>query len=72
MDITIEAFANFVRANKGVLLVIAGPEDGAGDDLRRRIVKYKLTHRVHLAGPVYGDLKWQLLHAADCFVLTTR
>lgn len=72
LDITAEAFARFAESNDEVQLVVAGPEGGAGDDLRARLAKHGLGQRVHIVGPVYGDLKWQLLHAADCFVLTTR
>ena len=72
LDITAEAFALFARTHPGVQLVVAGPEGGAGDDLRRRIRAHGLEGSAHVIGPVYGELKWQLLHAADCFVLTTR
>lgn len=72
LDITAEAFAQFAKLNDNVHLVVAGPEGGAGQDLRLRIQRHGIEDRVHIIGPVYGEIKWQLLHAADCFVLTTR
>lgn len=72
LDVTVEAFADFAKTNGTVQLVIAGPEGGAEDDILARIKKHGLEERIHMVGSVYGNLKWQLLHAAECFVLTTR
>ena len=72
LDHLAESFAIFARDNDDVHLVVAGPEEGSGDDFRARISRHGIDHRVHMVGPVYGPQKWQLLHASECFVLTSH
>lgn len=53
-------------------LVVAGPDEGAEADFRRRIRDAGLESRTHLPGPLYGAAKLGALRGAACFVLPSR
>lgn len=72
LDLLADAFARIAPQFPDVKLVVAGPEDGAGDDFRRQIGAAGLTGRVILTGPLYGELKMAALHEAAVFCLPSR
>ncbi|HEX8340825.1 MAG TPA: glycosyltransferase [Tepidisphaeraceae bacterium] len=72
VDVLAEAFALVAARVADVRLVVAGPDDGALDDLNRRVAAHGLQGRVDVAGPVYGEQKWSLLRGAACFCLPSR
>jgi glycosyltransferase involved in cell wall biosynthesis len=63
---TIEAFA---QANQdGIHLVIVGPEEQyTVSELQSAAMKCG-ARNVHIQGPVFGDAKWDLYRAADCYI----
>lgn len=72
LDILIDAFAQIAQQISTVDLVIAGPDDGEAEKLRRRAIELQLAERVWLTGPLYGALKWSALSGASCFCLPSR
>ena len=72
LDILAEAFALLAARRSDVMLVVAGPDDGAGADFDRRIAAANLTARVERPGPLYGRSKWAALAGAACFCLPSR
>ena len=51
---------------------MAGPDEGARGEFEQRIAQAKLTHRVHVVGPLYGRDKFEALVDAACFCLPSR
>lgn len=72
LDILAEAFAQVAAEQREVMLVVAGPDDGAKPDFERRIAAASLTDRVLLVGPIYGDRKLAAMVDAACFCLPSR
>ncbi|TWF48076.1 glycosyltransferase [Neorhizobium alkalisoli] len=71
-DILAMAFAAISEMYPDVDLVVAGPDGGAQDDFMSLVEKFDIDHRVHLVGPVYGELKIEAMVDADCFCLPSR
>ncbi|MGI8827578.1 MAG: glycosyltransferase [Chloroflexota bacterium] len=65
LDALIEAFASIARARDRAALVIAGPDDGYGEHLRRTVHNLGPRSRVKLVGPLYGHSKTQAYVDAD-------
>lgn len=72
IDLLIPAFAE-ACPDRGIL-VIAGPEGQPGylQALRRSTQTHHLENRVVFPGPLFGDLKKEVLSDADVFVLPSR
>ena len=50
-------------------LVIVGNEDGVTEmDCMRYAQKQGIVKRVHFIGPVYGEVKYHYMHAADAYI----
>jgi glycosyltransferase involved in cell wall biosynthesis len=63
---TIETFAQ--ADQRGMHLVIVGPEEQyTVRELQSAVTKCG-TRNVHIQGPVFGDAKWDLYRAADCYI----
>ncbi len=71
-DILAMAFAAISEMYPDVDLVVAGPDDGAKDDLMHLIEEFGIGDRVRLIGPIYGETKIEALVDADCFCLPSR
>ncbi|KXF78721.1 hypothetical protein ATN84_02790 [Paramesorhizobium deserti] len=72
LDILAEAFAIAASACPDIDLVVAGPDEGAGEAFKQAIAAKGLTDRVHLAGPLYGREKIRAMLEAECFCLPSR
>lgn len=72
LDYLADAFALVAKQRPDVKLVVAGPEEGAGEDFDARISAAGLSDRVFRVGPLYGPDKLAALAACSMFVLPSR
>lgn len=72
LDLALRAAAPLLRDRPGVALVLAGPDDGAGAELRRLSRDLGVAGRVTFPGSFAGDDKRALLATADLFAHTSR
>jgi glycosyltransferase involved in cell wall biosynthesis len=72
LDILAEAFRLAAQAVPQADLVVAGPDEGAGQAFRRAVEGFGLGDRVRLTGPLYGADKLDALRGAACFCLPSR
>lgn len=72
LDYLAEAFKIIAQQHTDVQLVVAGPDGGAQADFESSIQQAKLTHRVHLTGPIYGERKLAAYVDATLFCLPSR
>jgi glycosyltransferase involved in cell wall biosynthesis len=72
LDHLAEAFRIVAGQLPDVHLVVAGPDDGARDDLEARVAAAGLVNRVHIPGPIYGPAKLSCVAGAACFCLPSR
>ena len=72
-DLLIQAFARVADRDPLLRLVIAGPDEcGWQADLERLSARLAIQNRVHFTGPLYGDLKWGALRAAEAVALPSH
>ena len=71
LDILIPAFRRARSLNRGLHLIVAGPDDGYLKSLKKLIEKEDLGDQVTLTGMVSGNLKQQMLAGAHMFMLTS-
>ncbi|RCS22657.1 glycosyltransferase [Phyllobacterium salinisoli] len=72
LDILAQAIAIAAPACPDVDLVVAGPDEGAGEAFKLEIAEKGLSARVHMIGPVYGREKIDAMREAECFCLPSR
>ncbi len=72
LDLLAQAFAQVAAELPQSQLVVAGPDEGAGEDFQKRIVELGLGPRTHRVGPLYGRAKFEAMADAHCFVLPSR
>jgi len=72
LDILAEAFTSVAAADDQVMLVVAGPDDGAQADFERRIDAAGLSGRTLLTGPIYGRMKYAAMVDAAGYCLPSR
>jgi len=72
LDILAMAFAVICEMYADVDLVIAGPDGGAEDEFMSLVEKFGIEHRVHVVGPIYGQMKIGAMVDAECFCLPSR
>jgi glycosyltransferase involved in cell wall biosynthesis len=70
-DMLIEAF-NRINADIDTHLIIAGPDDGHLEEVKRLIEQYSLESRITLTGLLNGEEVYLALQDADLFVLPCR
>jgi len=63
---TIEAFAQ--AAENGMYLVIVGPEEQYSVSELQEASRRCGTSNVHVLGPLFGNAKWEMYHAADAYI----
>jgi glycosyltransferase involved in cell wall biosynthesis len=68
----VDAFAEVVAADDRAHLVVAGPDDGVGDALRRQIAARGLEDRVSFLGLIVGASKSALLHRSRVVALPSE
>jgi len=72
-DLLIQAFARVAGRDPLLRLVVAGPDEcGWQADLERLSARLAIQNRVHFTGPLYGDLKWGALRAAETVALPSH
>jgi len=64
---TIDAIAQ-VDSSDLHLVIVGNAQDVSVEDCKERAAKLNISKQVHLVGPVYGDEKYDYLHAADAYI----
>lgn len=72
LDLLAEATGKFFKSQPDWQLVVAGPDDGMEKKFHDQIKTLGIENRVHMTGPIYGDLKYSLLAACEFFCLPSR
>lgn len=73
LDLAIPAFANAIRINPNLHLVLAGPDENNGAaQLRQLITQYGISDAVTMTGLITGADKLAALRDADLFFLPSR
>lgn len=72
LDFLMDAFIELAEADSETQLVVAGPDDGLQAEVEALVKRHKLESRVHIVGPLYGDIKYSALAGAACFCLPSR
>jgi len=72
VDLLAEAFSRIARSRKNVTLVVAGPDDGMVDDIKRIVSDNGAADKVVFTGPLYGRDKYSAYSAATVYVLPSR
>lgn len=72
-DLLIRAFARVAERDPSLRLVMTGPgEYGWQAELQKLAHQLGISSRVVWTGPLYGDLKWGAMRAADVFALPSH
>ena len=72
-DLLISAFANVVKQDESLHLVMAGPcHNGLIDNLKAQANQLGISHRVTWTGMLQGDIKWGAFYASEAFVLPSH
>lgn len=71
IGLLIDAFSD-LGDNPKIKLVIVGPDDGYLEELKDKIVKFKIQNKVVLTGPLYDNDKAGAYIDADVYVLPSR
>jgi glycosyltransferase involved in cell wall biosynthesis len=71
-DILIDAFHLFLKEDKDAKLIIAGGDDGVGEQLNNQIKKLNIENSVFLIGAIGFDEKKMLLNNCDYFTLASE
>jgi len=71
-DILIDAFHLLLKEDKDAKLIIAGGDDGVGEQLNNQIKKLNIENSVFLIGAIGFDEKKMLLNNCDYFTLASE
>ena len=69
LDLLTRAFAELSGSQSDLKLVIVGPDEGYLSSLKALIMKLKITDKVLLTGPLWGEDKLQAYIDSDVYVL---
>lgn len=73
VDVLLQAYRRLATRDGAVWpLIVAGPDDGGAEQVRREVDAWDVPGRVILPGPVYGQQKVALLKGAGAVVLPSR
>ena len=73
IDLLLRSFASIKDQNRGRALIVAGPGDSVYvSELKVLVYKLGLADQVVWTGPLYGDVKWLAMKAADAFALPSH
>ncbi len=72
LDYLAAAFIAIAPKHPDVHLVVAGPEEGAGDEFRQTIRDAGLADRVHVVGPTFSKDRFNSMIDSACFCLPSR
>ena len=70
--VLIDAFSLFIKEDTNAKLIIAGGDDGVGDNLKQQIIDLKLQDSVFLIGAIDFEDKKTLLNNCDYFTLASE
>lgn len=71
-DLLVEAFCSMKDKFKNYHLVMAGPDEGMLESLKKIVTENEMNLRVHFIGHISGTLKSQGLHAASMMAIPSR
>ncbi|MDF3130569.1 glycosyltransferase [Kiritimatiellaeota bacterium B1221] len=71
-DLLVKAFACLRERHPDLHLVLAGPDYGMKDELKRLTDTLGCSESVSFPGELQGVQKWNALHQCDCFCLPSR
>ena len=72
-DLLLQAFARLAHLDRRLHLAIAGPDEGGWQaGLQKLAQRCAIAARVTWTGPLYGDLKWDAMRAAEVFALPSH
>ncbi len=72
-DLLLQAFARVAHLDRRLHLAIAGPDEGGWQAGWQRLAqRCAIASRVTWTGPLYGDLKWDAMRAAEVFALPSH
>ena len=69
LDLLVQSFEAVARKVPNAFLVLAGPDDGYGREIRRLVRSLALESRVLLTGFVEEDVKYSLIRRSDAIVI---
>lgn len=69
INLLIEAFSNINEEISNVTLVVAGPDDGYLNKLKKQVLKLGIAEKVIFTGPIYGQEKLSAYIDADVYIL---
>ncbi len=72
LDYLAAAFTAIAGRHPDVHLVVAGPEEGAGDPFRQMIREANLESRVHIIGATFNKQRYNGMIDSACFCLPSR
>jgi len=72
LDLLVDGFAAAHRVHPDLHLVVAGPDDGAGEPAKRQLARLGLTEHATFTGMLLGEAKFSALSAASMFVLPSH
>lgn len=71
-DLLLTAFGSIAAALPDTHLVFAGPDNGMLGTLRELTARFGIENRAHFIGPIRGEDKSRVLHAACLLVVPSR
>ena len=72
LDYLSAAFGMIAPEHPEVRLVVAGPDEGAGEPFRAAVAAAGLSDRVHVVGPIFGNDRYAAMAGAAVFCLPSR
>ncbi len=72
VDLLLPAFREVVRRRPGSRLVVAGPDYGEEQALRKLVAALDLSEAVHFIGPIYGSRRFGLMRRCAAFCQLSR
>jgi glycosyltransferase involved in cell wall biosynthesis len=72
LDYLAGAFERIAGRHPRLQLVVAGPDEGAGEPFRQAVAAAGLADRVHMIGPVFSKERFNALIDCACFCLPSR
>lgn len=71
-DLLVEAFCQAQKELTEYHLVLAGPDEGMLESLKKTVDKNNLSHKVHFIGHISGEAKSQALQTAALMIIPSR
>ena len=72
LDLLLSSFADVLKSQSDVKLVIVGPDDGFKNDLERQAKDLEISDSIFFTGPMYGADKLSAYVDSDIFILPSN